>query len=395
MEKFSKGKSPFYPDQPVPLELFIGRKKEIKRIQDRSINQVAMGKSQAVFLTGDYGIGKSSLAGYLKEYAEKEKQFIGIHVMLGGARTLEEIAERTLKAILQQQSETNSEKVYKIFSKYIKQVSLFGAVDINLEAIKKDSLNISNGYLPFLKGLIKKFESKGIMLILDEINGIAKNEDFAYFIKTIIDENALTYKIPLFLMLCGVEDRRIEMIKNHQPIDRIFDVIEINKMSDKEVEKFFYKAFTSVNLEINEKAIKNLVSYSSGLPKFMHVLGNETFWIDTDNYIDIKDVMSGMINSAEEIGKKYIDPKTYSVFKSKDYKKIMNKLGNMDIKFKKKEIEKHLSDSEKKKFNNFLQYMKKQGLIKSGEKRGQYIFVNSLTHIYIILQNAFKIGEKH
>ncbi|MCG2726307.1 MAG: ATP-binding protein [Elusimicrobia bacterium] len=36
---------------------------------DRIINQVALGKSQSIFLTGEYGIGKSSLARCMKVFA--------------------------------------------------------------------------------------------------------------------------------------------------------------------------------------------------------------------------------------------------------------------------------------------------------------------------------------
>ncbi len=66
----SKGKSPFYPGQPVPIEFFIGRMKEVQRIS-RAIGQVELGKPQAIFLTGEYGIGKSSLSGYMRCHAEK------------------------------------------------------------------------------------------------------------------------------------------------------------------------------------------------------------------------------------------------------------------------------------------------------------------------------------
>jgi predicted ATPase len=70
MDNLTKGINPFYPGQPVPVEYFTGRMKEIQRII-RAIEQVENGKPQAVFLTGEYGIGKSSLAGFLNFFAEK------------------------------------------------------------------------------------------------------------------------------------------------------------------------------------------------------------------------------------------------------------------------------------------------------------------------------------
>jgi len=97
-----KGINPFYPGQPVPVEFFTGRMKEIQRII-RAIEQVEQGKPQAVFLTGEYGIGKSSLAGFLNFFAEKNNHILGIHVFLGGAETLEDLAEKTVESVLRQQ----------------------------------------------------------------------------------------------------------------------------------------------------------------------------------------------------------------------------------------------------------------------------------------------------
>ena len=43
MENTTKGKSPFYPGQPVPIDFFVGRMAEIKKIT-RAIKQVELGK---------------------------------------------------------------------------------------------------------------------------------------------------------------------------------------------------------------------------------------------------------------------------------------------------------------------------------------------------------------
>ncbi len=79
----SKGQSPFYPGQPVPVDLFVGRKAEIDRISRAAI-QVANGKQQAVFITANYGIGKTSLAKYIRILFEEKFGLLGFHVMLGG-----------------------------------------------------------------------------------------------------------------------------------------------------------------------------------------------------------------------------------------------------------------------------------------------------------------------
>jgi len=39
-----KGQSPFYPGQPVPVELFVGRQDQLDRIIKRGVGQVERGK---------------------------------------------------------------------------------------------------------------------------------------------------------------------------------------------------------------------------------------------------------------------------------------------------------------------------------------------------------------
>ncbi|MBI4845846.1 MAG: DUF2791 family P-loop domain-containing protein [Candidatus Omnitrophica bacterium] len=389
MDNLSKGKSPFYPGQPVPVDFFIGRINEIERII-RIIKQVELGKPQAVFLSGEYGIGKSSLASFLRYYAERNNHILGIHVFLGGAETLEDVAVKTVEAVIKQQiyEETKLEKIRNFFAKYMGQQSLFG-LNINFDALKADALNLSQGYLPFLRELLNRFKEdniKGIMLILDEINGITENKQFAHFIKGLVDENAVSKTpLPLLLMLCGVEERRKQMIDKHQPIERIFDIVEINPMNETEMKEFFTKTFNSVNMQVVDDAMVFLCKYSAGFPKLMHIVGDSTFWLNNDAFVNKNDATAGIIEAAEEIGRKFVDQQIYTALHSSDYRSILAKLAKekFDLLFEKGDIEKGLSESERKKFHNFLQRMKKLGLLKSGEKYGEYIFTNRLARLYI------------
>ena len=396
MNNISKGKSPFYPGQPVPVDFFIGRINEINRIA-RAISQVELGKPQAIFLTGEYGIGKSSLASFMRHYAGKNNHILGIHVLLGSAETLEDIATKTVETVIKSQiyETTITEKIQNFLSKYIGKQELFG-FSLNLEALKADGPNISHGYLPFLRELLNRLKDngiKGLMLILDEINGITGNPQFAHFIKTLVDENALSpTPLPLMLMFCGVEERRKEMIQHHQPIERIFDIVEIEPMNENEMKDFFNNTFNSVDMQVKDEAMSVLCHYSAGFPKIMHIIGDVVFWIDKDNVVDENDAIHGVLIAAEEIGKKFVDQQVYRALQSKDYHSILEKLGKaeFDLSFQKGIMERGLSDIEKRKFNNFLQRMKKLKVLRSWDERGEYIFNSRLVRLYIFLNSLRK-----
>ncbi|MBI4655536.1 MAG: ATP-binding protein [Elusimicrobia bacterium] len=394
MNNISKGKSPFYPGQPVPVDFFIGRLNEIQKIT-RAATQVELGKPQAVFLTGEYGIGKSSLAGFMRYYSEKNNHLIGIHILLGGADTIDELATKTVEAVINSQvyQTTIAEKIRNALSKYIGGPELFG-FKINFEALKADAPNLSHGYLPFLRNLFNRLKEdgiKGVMLILDEINGIAGNPQFAHFIKALVDENALNKEsLPLMLMLCGVEERRREMIRHHQPIERIFDIVEIKPMDNNEMKDFFNKSFDSASMKVQDAAMDLLCHYSAGFPKIMHIIGDNVFWLDKDGFVNEDDAFNGILIAAEEIGRKFVDQQIYSALRSQDYLTILKKLGKaqFDLSFNVKDMEQGLSAAEKNKFNNFLQKMKRLNVLKSGEIRGQYIFNNRLVRLYVFLNSV-------
>lgn len=400
MNSSTKGRSPFYPGQPVPPALFVGRKTEIKRII-RAVDQVALSKPQAVFLTGEYGIGKSSLAGFIKRYAEKENQLLGIHVLLGDADTTEDVAIKTVEAVIKSEAyePTVTEKIRNSLAKYGSGQELFG-IKINLEALKADGPDLSRGYLPFLREILERVKGdgvKGIILILDEINGITRKPKFAHFIKGLVDENALSKNpLPLLLMLCGVEERRRDMIQCHQPIERIFDIVEIQPMDTSEMTDFFTTAFGEVGVRVEESAMKKLCYYSAGFPKIMHIIGDAVFWVDKDDIVDINDADRGIVSAAEEVGRKFVDQQVCKALRSKDYHSILKKLwkgevGVESLSFSKHTLdEKGFSEIEKRKVNNFLQRMIKLNVLKSGDVRGEYVFTNRLAAVYIFLKSGLE-----
>jgi hypothetical protein len=265
-----KSKSPFYPGQPAPVELFVGRAKEIDRIMVRGVGQIKHGKPQSLFVQGDYGIGKSSIAVYTSALAYKQSNFLRVYVTLGGLRNTIDVANAILEGIVKASSDQPDIKDF--LGKYISEINLFGAVKINTKVLAEDAPNISTpaSMIDFLGSVYKKINLPnhpigGIFLILDEINGIAKDPQFAQLIKRLVDVNAASESpIPLLLMLCGIEDRLREMIENHRSVDRVFDIINIDRLSNAEVMEFYKTAFESVKLDNFLRKMKELGAIKNG-----------------------------------------------------------------------------------------------------------------------------------
>jgi len=395
-----KEQSPFSPGRPVPIEYFVGRIDEIKRIE-RALRQSAQGTNQNIFITGERGIGKSSLASFARYLAEREHQFIGAHSFLGSARSVHDVCAIVFKQLLQASSgNTLFEKVKRTLTKYISSVDVFGlTVELSNDARSKESL-LSN-FLPVLREIIEniKEDRKGICLVLDDLNGIAKVPGFAHFIKSVVDEIATNQKwlTPLTLILVGTPERMDDLREQQPSISRIFEVVELSIMGPEESTSFFEKAFTSVGATLQEAATEIMVKYSGGFPVLLHEVGDAVFWEDRDSSIDIRDALFGVGVAAENVGRKYLDRQVYQTIKSKIYRSILTKIAahrrimsTDEQAIIRKEMLGKMSESEKKNFGNFIQKMKKLGVLKDGEDRGTYVFTNELYGLYI----AMEAGER-
>jgi len=122
----NKENSPFTPGNPVPVELFVGRSQQIQELI-RYVRQTSSGKQENVFLAGDRGIGKSSLASFLRYYVSTQMNILGIHVFLGRVSTLEEMVHHIFEELLKEtKAEPWFESIAKFFGKYIREIGLFG-----------------------------------------------------------------------------------------------------------------------------------------------------------------------------------------------------------------------------------------------------------------------------
>lgn len=403
----AKGRSPFVPDQPVPVELFAGRQAQISHIMQRGVGQVATGKPVTIFLEGDYGIGKTSLAKLTQYAAERDHGLLGIYATLEGAKTLDDVGTAILKATVESSSLCPSvqAKVRDFLADFIREVNIFGFAKLDMTALKKAAPSITMGLLSFLQQTVSRVKDsgiKGVFLVLDEINGIAANPDFAQYLKATVDRNAqVTLEsptLPLLLMVCGVAQRRRQLIAAHESVARIFDVVSIDRFSDDEMREFFTKTFEDeANIKVKSGAMKILVEYSAGFPKFMHLIGNAAFWRDRDGVIDEDDAHYAAIDAADELGRKYLDQQVYKALQSGTYLSILSKIAQkgLGMRFIKNEIAAQLNNEERRKFNNFLQKMKKLRVLESGDTIGEYNFSSPMVGLYIWLQARRAFAEKH
>ncbi len=387
-----KDYSPFTPGLPAPVEFFVGRREQVQRLLGK-VTAGMEGRLQVAFLTGERGIGKSSLATFVRFLAERDHQALGLHTFLGGVSTLEEMARRVFDRLLKESlGQTWESRIKEFFGNHIKQVGLFG-VSVEFEAPEKDLRRMVHDFAPALRNLIRRLQGqkKGMFLILDDINGLATSENFANWIKSLVDEIATSGEpLPLCLVLVGLEERRQSLVKLQPSLARVFDLIEVQTWNEQETQTFFQTTFAKVNVTVAPQALNDLAYFSGGLPMLAHEIGEAVFQVDSDDHIDEKDAILGIVATADIVGRKHLEPQVFQATRSVRYRAILRKLAKrpFGFRFKRSEIRDRLSADENRVLDNFLTKMKKLRVLLPDPDAGPgaYRFANRLYYLYFQLE---------
>jgi len=390
-----KDYSPFVPGQPIAPEFFVGRVEQVRFLVDR-IRQTLSERLEMVFISGERGIGKTSLAQFVRWYVEREWKIVGTYTHLGGVQDINEAVRRSIERLVQESDgKPWHERLLNLLRSHIRQVGLFG---VTVEFAPPPDLlsNAVRNFAHTLKQLFKTLQgaAKGLLLVWDDINGLAQRKEFADWLKSVADETAMA-RIPVGIVLVGLEEVRGMLIRNNESLARVLLPLDIPLWSEEECAEFFRKAFERVNTKVAEEALETMVVFSGGHPALAHEIGDAVFRVDSDGLIDRQDALEGISQAAEIVGRKYLEPQVYRAVRSPRYRKILRLLASdpKNYSFRRADIMQRLDANERKVFDNFLRRMQDLGVIVPNEEggRGSYRFRNALHFFYFGMEGRRRV----
>ena len=383
--------SPFQPGIPVSPDRFSGRQETIKKIL-RYVNPAIKGETQHFFLTGKRRMGKTSVTDFVKDFVDYKKGMIGVYVSNKGNDSIETLATWIIEALineLPQKSRLDCIKGW--FGDHIESIEIKGT-KIRFKVDEELSRSFKNYFPDYITEIYDEFpESKqnGILIIIDDINGLSKSREFSDWYKKLADTIAVSshYELPVYFLLAGYPETFDALVVHEESFGSIFNFDFIDCLSDKEVSDFFKDTFAQVEMEISSEALEIMVAFSSGLPLMMQQIGESVFWSCETNSISKQDAVEGVINAAYEIGSKQIKP-VLNQIKSNKYEPILqflveNKMNN----FKRSDVKDAMDIND-----NFLSKMVELGILEStGHKHsGTYEFSNNLYYAYFWIKSFEK-----
>ena len=399
MTPFTKPEtSPFTPGQPVPADLFVGREEQVRGLLEKA-RAAQTGRLQVGFLTGERGIGKTSLARVAARVSEQEYGLLALYVGLGGAADPEEVVRRTLDRLAKvARAEPWWDSAKKLFGDRIRQVGLFSA-SVEFAPRPEELTSVTNQFDDALRQVIKALPEhrRGLFVVLDDINGLADSPAFATWLKNFVDTVAFDGgPFPVFLLFAGSDRVRRQVVRQHESVARIFDLVDIPPWSAANVGDFFRRAFSSVGIEVESRALDFLVTFAGGLPVLAHEIGDAAFWGASRTPIAESDARRAILAAAETVGRKYVEVQVLDRIRSGRYRSLLRTIPEIAPAgtFKRSDIAKRLGEEERNVLDNFLREMVKLGMLERlpNQGPGHYGFVQGLHFLYF-LTKAFQPGK--
>lgn len=390
--------SPFSPGQPVPIEFFVGRLPEIERLRGM-VHASTRGRFKIGFVSGERGIGKSSLAAFARRSVEGDFDVAGCHVFLGGVQDHREMLRRTLDRILNESVDKPwHRQLMGLFGDRVSKVGLFG-VTLELNLDERDMLAVERDFAASMRRLLESLgeHRRSLFLILDDINGLAGSEGFANWLKSTVDEIATSKaELRLCILVVGLEERRRELVEKQPSLARVFELIDIVPWSDDEVCTFYADSFGAGGAAVSEEGLEILVRSTGGLPVLAHEIGDAVWRTARGPAISLVETVDGIYTAAEVIGRKLLDPQVFSAIRSERYHSIFGKMADLPgTRFGRAQLRESLTDAEAKGLDNFLRRMTSLGALeRDPETRGAYRFPNLLHALYFRMESQRRRREE-
>lgn len=302
--------NPFYPNDPIPPNLFVGRAKEIGSIK-RALTQTIGGRPESVLVIGTRGSGKTSLVQYASSLedasaltqAEIGSKVVSVLVRCGGMKTIAEFCSACIGRI-KGELETKD----KIWSA---AKTIFDELEIDTGYVKLRAKDPSaNPTTEFPKTLKKLWSSKlsakhgALQLLIDETDDISTVPEFPGFIKNLIETIKEKPVANIQLVVTIVDEKLSTVVSNHKSFPRVFHLATLGPLSEAELEAVVSKclADTAPKVSISPEALRFLKVFTAGIPNYLQQFCHEAFDVNSDSVIDDMDVFSGAHGTNEVRG---------------------------------------------------------------------------------------------
>jgi AAA ATPase domain len=396
--------------------MFVGRTNELDKLE-AGLLQTKAGQSLSFMLTGERGIGKTSLLEYLRAVATGGIDINSEYVSFLVVET--DIDQRTTQTTLVRKIElglrTELEKTEKarLFLKgawnFLQRVEA-GGFSLK-EHQKSDAEVLVEEFAYSLAETVKRttagdsndtFGAKydGLLLLIDEADNSSTDLGLGSFLKLLMERLQRRGCEKVMVVLAGLPELRQVLLQSHPSSLRIFEELPLDRLSSGEVKSVVAMGISQGNKNnteqttITDEAKDVLVNLSEGYPHFIQQFGYCAFAADQDFSIDAEDVKSGAFGrrgGLEMIGDRYYRNDFYNKIQKDSYRQVLRIMAEKHDGWISKAEIKAAFDGKESTLDNAIHALRERHIILSQEgQRGVYRLQHRGFALWIKLYTADK-----
>lgn len=389
--------NPFKPNSPVSPGMFAGRISEILAIE-KSFHQTKNGYPSHLLITGERGIGKSSLIEYvthvsngrISSFEHGDFNFVTINLSISekiDLVTLIQLFERHIKREL-----CKVEKVRSFLDSTWEFVQRLKIMDSGIEGktVTQNPDLIMDDFSYSLAETCKRIIAKdntedrkdGLVFFIDEADNASADLQIGCFIKTLTENLLRNGCNNVMLVLAGLPEINDKLVTSHPSSIRIFSELKIRELNTQDrlyvIDRGIEEG-NKINLEktlISQSAKSHICSLSEGYPHFIQQFAFSAFEHNSDGEISDDDVLEGAFKergALDAIGRRYYASNYFEQIKSDEYRQVLGIMSEkMNNWVSKKEISEKFTGSIQT-LNNALQALTTRKIIlRNPSARGEY-----------------------
>ena len=298
------------------IQHLLGREKEMALI-----DEALSADGRHVFIYGDRGVGKTSLAhAAASQYQSIDNSFIqiGCGPDTKFYRTIEDLADRVIKKAAGKRNYNVTQsidvKFYSIeWNKEKQEVAIptINSMYTAIEAIEE----------------VCKYHSETPVIVIDEFDQIESETErklFANYLKDLGDRG-----VNVKLIVTGVAQSLTKLLGEHESSFRQLDTIGLERLNWTGREDIIKEAVHSFGIKIDSEVVYKIAKISNGFPYFVHLITEKILWCAFNCEQIIHNIGYDLFNEALEKAINSISAHLQmpydaaSLHRSTDYKEIL------------------------------------------------------------------------
>jgi len=377
--------------------MFAGRVDELKLLEG-GLNQTKHGEPTNFLITGDRGIGKSSLLLFLDAIARGkvkgldggEFDYAVVSLNISDRMNLLTFLKVVENNVRREIGKT--EVIRSFLADTWSFVQRLRVMDSGIERSEKDqdeevmldefSSSLADTCNRIVRPASGESRKDGILFIIDEADNASSELRLGYFVKTVTENLQKKDCNNIMFVVTGLPETVEKLKASHESSVRIFHPVKIKELlplDRKWVVDLGIKKANEINNEktsVTVDAKDQISSLSEGYPHFIQQFAYCAFKQDTDLILDENDVMASAFadgGALDSIGNRYYESDFYQKIKSDEYRQVLTIMSKrMNSWIKKAEIRAEFTGPETKLTNALKALTDRKIILKNKERDGEY-----------------------